>query len=1055
MTGVEAPFPGLRPFEQREGEIFFGRHNEVSAMLSRLESQRLLTVIGTSGCGKSSLVRAGLLPALEEGFLLGGGPYWRFAILRPGNQPHRNLALALCSAVPELQTRPNTAEFIEADLLSGEHALLKLIGGLSLDPGTCLLVLVDQFEELFLFGAGKNPETDSGTEVYERRTEANSFVDLLLRTVKGQIIAPNSLESSASSKIKWQCPVFVVSTMRSEFIGRCDMFLGLPEAITASQFLTPRMTREQIKDAIERPLELFASHAEPSLVNRLLNDVGTEPDSLPLLQHCLLRTWQTALGRRVSPSTDNHGLELTMADYDKAGTFIKALENHAEEAYYELGSDPKDGKRLHREAELLFRLLSRKTSEGIIVRNPITIREAAVTAQVSANDVFRVVKVFGQEGRNFVSVSPNNRKPDLGSTVDISHESLFRNWERLQQWTKVEAGSVEDFSWVMEGAKRWENKGGSLPESTLKGVLASLIIKSAERWKSQGGSPTASKPKHALASYVIEATERWAKRGSLLTGSNLRDAIAWEREQNPSPAWCARYGGDFELMRCFLQKSTRADRTKKVLILVGAIALSASLIVPYVQWRTEAIRSEAAKVGASQELLRIAYNYLDNRSDPRRNVLSLTSASQAIAQSRANFGAVKLACNLMLGKRWCPPLTPPLRYAETDFLTATVVHEGNQDHIFAVTSDGWLVRFTGTDTKPDSVMRISHPRLIGASFSHDALELIVVQVSGNDNAHAYLWSRRGLTYVQANEFPIEDYSSFNNLTWSGDDRLFIFLPLKFQQPSVCRAFRLDGNAQVPIDHPFGDLPLTRVAFSRTDLVATLTGEKLRLWKWTGDSFQPADSTWINGLTLPDQFRPNSVAFGPGPQYLTLSGNDPKGSSPIRLTIVNIEDKSFRDLPASISRAGMLSTIFQPNSSSLVAIPIYRAVILGDIGALNFQTPDIEPMCFQGIFATAVFSQDGAQLLTLSGEEWPRYTWIQLWDVSLRRKPTPHPSFDPNGNPAPVWLPELARSISGNVGATGSENASFATMNQVSQEFTGSQNGSANYQDVWHSFFDEQ
>src|ERR1700693_4630356 len=335
-------------------------------MLGRLESQRLLTVVGSSGCGKSSLVRAGLLPALEEGFLFGGASNWRFAILRPGDHPNRKLALALCEALPELPSTVvgETTDFVEAALLSGEHSLLKLISNLHLNSGTCLLVLVDQFEELFRWRVGTYSQPRDSVELnhssYETRTEATNFVDLLLRTVERQNggIAPASPPGSdASSKINWQCPIFIVLTMRSEFIGHCDMFLGLPEAITASQFLTPRMTREQMKDAIERPLRLFSSVAHPGLVNRILNDVGPDPDSLPLMQHCLLRTWQTAGQRRSNEaSKPAERIELTIADYVTAGTFTNALEKHADEAFFELGGDPKNGRRLQRVAELLFRL---------------------------------------------------------------------------------------------------------------------------------------------------------------------------------------------------------------------------------------------------------------------------------------------------------------------------------------------------------------------------------------------------------------------------------------------------------------------------------------------------------------------------------------------------------------------------------------------------------------------------------------------------------------------------------------------------------------------------
>src|SRR5208282_4154877 len=111
----------------READIFFGRHEEVSKMLMRLESQYFLTVIGSSGCGKSSLVRAGLIPALEEGLLFGAGSQWRFAVFRPGDQPYRELARALCKSLPEIRGNEKNVDFVEAALMSGEHALTKLI----------------------------------------------------------------------------------------------------------------------------------------------------------------------------------------------------------------------------------------------------------------------------------------------------------------------------------------------------------------------------------------------------------------------------------------------------------------------------------------------------------------------------------------------------------------------------------------------------------------------------------------------------------------------------------------------------------------------------------------------------------------------------------------------------------------------------------------------------------------------------------------------------------------------------------------------------------------
>ena len=107
--------------------------------------------------------------------------------------------------------------------------------------------------------------------------EADAFVALLL----------------AASQQREQ-PVYVVITMRSDFIGDCTRFAGLPEVVNEAQFLTPRMTREQSRQAIEGPAEVFGGVVEPALVNRLLNDMGTDPDQLPLMQHALMRMWTRA-----------------------------------------------------------------------------------------------------------------------------------------------------------------------------------------------------------------------------------------------------------------------------------------------------------------------------------------------------------------------------------------------------------------------------------------------------------------------------------------------------------------------------------------------------------------------------------------------------------------------------------------------------------------------------------------------------------------------------------------------------------------------------------------
>jgi energy-coupling factor transporter ATP-binding protein EcfA2 len=263
---LDFPYPGLRPFHREETDIFFGREEQVDQLLGKLGKSRFLAVVGPSGCGKSSLIRTGLISALETGFLSSTGARWRIAEVRPGNHPLRNLAEALLapSALgPERAGQPDAVAFLEATLWRGPWSLVEALGETPLPEKANLLLLVDQFEEIFRYHWQVN------------RDEAEAFVTLLLTT-------------AAQNKV----PVYTVLTMRSDFLGECALFTGLPEALNDNQFLTPRLTREQRRAAIVGPARVFGGDVDPILVNRLLNDMGEDPDQLPLLQHVLRRMWE-------------------------------------------------------------------------------------------------------------------------------------------------------------------------------------------------------------------------------------------------------------------------------------------------------------------------------------------------------------------------------------------------------------------------------------------------------------------------------------------------------------------------------------------------------------------------------------------------------------------------------------------------------------------------------------------------------------------------------------------------------------------------------------------
>lgn len=187
------PYPGLRPFFQEDAPRFFGRGRQINQMLERLEDHRFLAVVGVSGCGKSSLVHAGLLPALEQGYLMDALPHWRMVKLCPGDAPLQNLAHALHESLR--QTAENAAEPLTGmsltlnRLRAGRFGLLEAVADARLPNDTAVLVLVDQFEELFRYRE-KDPVLRAAAtpqSLYERHNESLAFVNVLLAHTGGLV----------------------------------------------------------------------------------------------------------------------------------------------------------------------------------------------------------------------------------------------------------------------------------------------------------------------------------------------------------------------------------------------------------------------------------------------------------------------------------------------------------------------------------------------------------------------------------------------------------------------------------------------------------------------------------------------------------------------------------------------------------------------------------------------------------------------------------------------------------------------------------------------------
>ncbi|MEX0981201.1 MAG: hypothetical protein WD577_09400 [Bacteroidales bacterium] len=402
------PFPGLRPFTPDESHLFFGREGQSKSVLSSLEANNFVAVIGASGSGKSSLIYCGVIPALDST----SGNRWITVSTRPGINPIVNLVASLTGTFHD-----EVSEESYEKLFSGEMSINEWISGI-LPHGKSLLLVVDQFEEVFRYKETRANEAD--------HDEVNRFVEIIYNAC--------SEKNSAIS---------VVLTMRSDFIGECSVFQDLTELINRSNYLIPQMTREDFRKAIEGPVKVGGATIDKALVDQLLDEVGENTDQLPVLQHSLMRTWD------YWAIQDNPEKAISMGDYEAIGRMEKALSDHANEAYEELN----EGQRII--CEHLFKTITEKGGDNRGVRRPSSIKRVAAISLCTAEEIIDIAEVFRTRGRTFLTPY----QPvvlDENTVLDISHESLMRIWDRLRLWVDEEASSVQMYKRLSEAAALYQ-----------------------------------------------------------------------------------------------------------------------------------------------------------------------------------------------------------------------------------------------------------------------------------------------------------------------------------------------------------------------------------------------------------------------------------------------------------------------------------------------------------------------------------------------------------------------------------------------------------------------
>ena len=417
------PFPGLKPFTLEDSHLFFGREGQVEDILIKLIDKGFVTAMGASGTGKSSLIDCGLKPILYGGFMTKMASSWTIITARISDSPIDNLAEQF------LQNNPNYDQYGEEEKLfhktiinsilkSSVDGLVELSKQYIRDTGNNLLIYIDQFEELF------TSNTDDVSKDIDNET--TMYVNLLLQLVKEK---KNS--------------VYILLNMCSDHIGDCAKYTGLTQMINASNYLVPQMTRFQLKIAIEGPITVGGGSISDKLVKRLLHDVGDNQESLPLLQHALMRTWDYWAENK------NEEEVIDVRHYNAIGQISHALSQHAEEVYEELSVEEKSI------STILFKSITQKKSIDFKARSPMCLSTIAEIASVSEQELIEVIEKFRTPERTMLLPNPTIRL-DGKSIVEISHESLMQIWVRLKNWIEEEHESAQMYKRLSEAAAMYQ-----------------------------------------------------------------------------------------------------------------------------------------------------------------------------------------------------------------------------------------------------------------------------------------------------------------------------------------------------------------------------------------------------------------------------------------------------------------------------------------------------------------------------------------------------------------------------------------------------------------------
>ena len=498
------PYKGLRAFQETDASDFFGREDLIGTLVEEVADRRLVAVVGPSGSGKSSLVRAGLIPAIRSG-AVDGSETWLISDMFPGTHPFDELVTAL----DRVALTPTKGLLDE--LTNDEGGLLRVVKQILPDPDSELLLVIDQFEELF----------SMVTDLEVRRF----FLDALAAAT-----------TDPASRMR------VVLTLRADFFDFPLQYHRFGELVRSGLVTVPAVAPDGLARAVSRPARNVGLELEPGLAVEIVGDVEGQPGSLPLFQHVLAELFDHRSGR-----------VLTIDSYRQSGGVAAALGRRAEELYQSLTRVEQETAR-----DILLRLVTvDETSEDTrrrVRRSELTALGAGIATIAS------VLQRFGAHRLLTFDNDPVTR----GATVEVAHEALLHEWDRLRDWIEARRGDLLLHRRLEAALREWTDADRS------------------EAFLLSGGR--------------LDLAEQWAAGTNLTLTSLERDFLASSRAREDA-----------------LHARRRRNRRRVVAGLAGFAVLAAVLaVVATLQQRRAEVGERAARV---RELTAAAGTNLDQDPD--------------------------------------------------------------------------------------------------------------------------------------------------------------------------------------------------------------------------------------------------------------------------------------------------------------------------------------------------------------------------------------------------------------------------------------------------------